>query len=179
MMKGFLKVLGIVILVPYIIIAIVITVFLLNYNQYGVTELGDKTLIIVKDDALLPSYKKGDLLVVTKTPSSQINVNDYIFFYEQSREKKTVIINLGRVISKREVNEVETTYKLEGDVDYSSEFVIGSTNNVKVYRSLGTIVDALESRWVFLLFIIVPILFIFLYELYEFVLEVKRNMKEA
>ncbi len=179
MMKGFLKVIGIVLLVPYIIVAIVITIFLLNYNQYGVTELGDKTLIIVKDDALLPNYKKGDLLVVTRVPDAQINVNDYIFFYEQSREKKTVIINLGRVISKREVNSTETTYRLEGDVDYSSEFVIGNTNNVKVYGSLGSVVGALESRWVFLLFIIVPILFIFLYELYEFVLEVKRNMKEA
>ena len=178
-MKKFLKIVGVVILVPYVLVALVITIFLLNYNQYGVTEIGGKTLIIVDDDALNPSYKKGDLIVVKKANSEEINAGDYIFFYEQSREKKTVIINLGRVISKKKVNEVETTYKLEGDVDYSSEFVIGTTNDAKVYSSLGSVIAALELRWVFLLFIIIPLLFIFLYEIYEFVIEVKKNMKEA
>ena len=178
-MKKFLKIMGAIILIPYILIALIITIFLLNYNEYGVTEVGGKTLIIVNDDELSPSYKKGDLIVVKNADNSEINANDYIFFYEQSREKKTVIINLGRVISKRQVNETETTYKLEGDVDYSSEYVIGTTKEAKVYSSLGSIIAALELRWVFLLFIIVPLLFIFLYEIYEFVIEVKKNMKEA
>ena len=44
---------------------------------------------------------------------------------------------------------------------------------------IGGILAILESRWVFLLFIILPILFIFLYELYEFVLEVKKSLKEV
>ena len=38
---------------------------------------------------------------------------------------------------------------------------------------------ALESRWVFLGFVILPILFIFLYELYAFAIEVKKSLKEA
>lgn len=178
-MKNFLKIIGVLILIPYIIIAITLTVFLLNYNDYGVTEIGGKTLITVNDDALAPTYKKGDLLVVKNQSSDEINANDYIFFYERNQEKKTVIINLGKVISKRKVNEEETTFKLEGDVDYSSEYVIGSNKEVKVYPSLGSIISVLESRWVFLFFIIIPLLFVFLYEIYEFVLEVKRNMKEA
>ena len=178
-MKNFLKVLGIIILIPYIIIAITLTVFLLNYNKYGLTEIGGKTLITVDDDSLAPTYKKGDLLVVRNTPADEINANDYIFFYEQNREKKTVVINLARVISKRKINDTETTFKLEGDVDYSSEYVIGSNKDVKVYDSLGSILSILESRWVFLIFIIVPLLFIFLYEIYEFAIEVKKNMKEA
>lgn len=178
-MKNFLKFIGVVILVPYIIIAITLTVFLLNYNDYGVTEIGGKTLITVNDDALAPTYKKGDLIVVKKQNPDEINANDYIFFYERNQEKKTVIINLARVISKRRINDTETTFKLEGDVDYSSEYVIGSNKDVKVYESLGSVISSLESRWVFLFFIIVPLLFIFLYEIYEFVIEVKKNMKEA
>ena len=87
--------------------------------------------------------------------------------------KKILVINLGRVISKNKITDTETTYKLEGDVDYSSEYVIGNTANTKVYGSLGSILSVLESRWVFLVFIIIPILFIFLFEIYEFVLEVK------
>ena len=179
-MKNFLKVLGIVLLIPYVIAAIIVTVCLLNYNQYGVTEIGNKTYITVNDDALVSSgYEKGDLLVVEKKSNDDIDANDYIFFYESSKEKKTVIINLARVISKRRVTDTETTFKLEGDVDYSSEYVIGSTKNTKVYSGWGSVLSALESRWVFLCFIILPMLFIFLYEIYEFVIEVKKNMKEA
>ena len=63
-MKNFLKILGIVLLVPYVIIAIILTVFLLNYNKYGVTEMGGKTYIPVTSNELMPNYKKGDLLVV-------------------------------------------------------------------------------------------------------------------
>ncbi|MEE3343061.1 MAG: hypothetical protein VZS44_03115 [Bacilli bacterium] len=178
-MKNFLKVLGVILLVPYIIIAITLTVFLLNYNEYGVTEIGGKTLIKVTDDELSPTYKKGDLLIVKKQDPDEINANDYIFFYEKNIEKKTITINLARVISKKKINDTETTFKLEGDVDFSSEFVIGTNKDIKVYESLGTILSALESRWVFLFLIIVPLLFIFLYEIYEFVIEVKKNLKEA
>lgn len=178
-MKNFFKIVGVIILIPYIIVAITLTVFLLNYNEYGVTEIGGKTLITVNDDALEPTYKKGDLLVVKNQNPDEINANDYIFFYERNQEKKTVIINLGKVISKRKINDTETTFKLEGDVDYSSEYVIGSNNDVKKYSSIGSIISALESRWVFLFFIIIPLLFVFLYEIYEFVIEVKKNMKEA
>ena len=166
-------------LVPYVIVAIIITVCLLNYNDYGVTEIGNKTFITVTGDDLMPNYEKGDLLVVEKKSNDDIDANDYIFFYESSKEKKTVIINLARVISKRRVTDIETTFKLEGDVDYSSEYVIGSTKNTKVYSGLGSVLAALESRWVFLCFIILPMLFIFLYEIYEFIIEVKKNLKEA
>lgn len=178
-MKGFIKVLSIIIFIPYIIIAITLTIFLLNFNEYGVTELGNKTLVIVDGDELAPNYKEGDLLVVEKTPNSEISKNDYIFFYEQNREKKAVVISLAKVINKKEVNEMETTYTLEGNTDLSSEYVIGNETNVKVYNTIGSIISVLESRWVFLLLIIVPMLFIFLYEIYAFVLEVKKNMKEA
>ena len=166
-------------LVPYVIVAIIVTVCLLNYNKYGVTEFGNKTLITVTGDDLAPSYQKGDLLVVENKSYDDIEANDYIFFYESSKEKKTVIINLARVISKRRITDTETTFKLDGDVDYSSEYVIGSTKNTKVYSGWGSVLSALESRWVFLCFVILPILFIFLYEIYEFVIEVNKNMKEA
>ena len=178
-MKNFLKILGIVLLVPYVIIAIIVTVFLFNYNEYGVTEMGDKTYITVTGDELSPDYKKGDLVVVENKSVDDISENDYIFFYEESREKKTVIISLARVISKRRITDSETTFKLEGDVDYSSEYVIGSVKNTKVYHGWGSVLAALESRWVFLCFIILPILFIFLYEIYEIAIELKRKLKEA
>lgn len=178
-MKKFLEILGGIILIPYILIVIVVTVCLLNYNKYGVTEIGDYTFVIVKDETLNPTYQKGDLLVVEKKDNDTIMKDDYIFFYEQDKVEKTVIINLAKVLNTRKVTDRETTFTIEGNYEYSSEYVIGAMKDTKVYHKLGGILSILESRWVFLLFIILPILFIFLYELYEFVLEVKRSLKEV
>ncbi len=179
MMKKILKLIGGIILIPYILVVIVMTVCLLNYNKYGITEIGDKSFIIVSDNSLEPAYKKGDLLVVTNKGNDDITSNDSIFFYEQNKEKKTVIINLAKVISKRKITNTETTYEIEGNYEYSSEYVIGSAKNTVIYHGLGSVLKILSSRWIFLFVIILPVLFIFLYELYEFILEVKRNLKEA
>ena len=178
-MKKFLKILGGIIFIPYILIVIVVTICLLNYNKYGVTELGNYTLVIVEDAALNPTNQKGDLLVVEKKDNDSILKDDYIFFYEQDKESKTVIINLAKVLNTRKVTEKERTFTIEGNYEYSSEYVIGAMKDAKVYHTIGGILGILESRWVFLLFIILPILFIFLYELYEFILEVKRSLKEV
>lgn len=177
-MKKFLKILGVFLLSIYLVAAVVLTVFLLNYNKYGVTELGNYTLIKVEDDELAPDYQKGDLLVVEKVNNDLIKNGDSIFFYEKDLENKTIFINLARVLRKRKITDSETTFVIEGEYEYSSDYVIGDVNNTKVYHGVGTILSLLESRFGFLLFIILPILFIFLYELYAFVLEVKLSLKE-
>ena len=60
-MKKVLKGLGIVLVGVYAIVAITLTVFLLNYNKYNITELNNKSLIIVRDEELKPDFQKGDL----------------------------------------------------------------------------------------------------------------------
>ena len=85
---------------------------------------------------------------------------------------------MGEVLEVRKITSTETTFTVEGDYEYSSEYVIGSAKDVKIYHNLGGVLALLESRWIFLLVIILPVLFIFLYELYEFILEVKRSLKE-
>lgn len=177
-MKKFLKFIGSLLLIPYILVVIFVTVCLLNYNDYSITVFKDTSLIPITEDAGLASYKKGDLLVVKKPNNDDIAVNDMIFFYEEDSNKNTVVIDVGKVIDKRKVNDTETTFTMEGNIDYSSEYVIGKVNGCKVYHYLGTILSVLESRWVFLLFIILPILFIFLYEIYAIVLEVKKSLKK-
>ena len=175
-MKGFLKFIGGLVLTIYLIIVIILTVFLLNYNDYNITVLGNKTYIPITDKNL-GGYKKGDLLVVEKTSNEDININDMVFFYETDTAKKEVNINLGRVINKKEITETETTYTMEGNVEFSSDYIIGSEKNTKAYNGLGGVLSFLESRWIFLTFVVLPILFIFLYEIYAIALEVKKQLK--
>ena len=175
-MKGFLKFIGGILATIYLIIVIILTVFMLNFNDYNVTVLGNKSFILMMDEKL-EGYKKGDLLVVEKKPNDEINIGDMAFFYETDTVKKEVNINLGKVINKRKITDEETTFTMEGNVEFSSEYVIGTTNTTKAYSGIGGAISVLESRWVFLLLVVLPILFIFLYEIYAIALEVKKQLK--
>ena len=175
-MKGFLKFIGGILATIYLIIVIILTVFMLNFNDYNVTVLGNKSFILMMDEKL-EGYKKGDLLVVEKKPNDEINIGDMAFFYETDTVKKEVNINLGKVINKRKITDEETTFTMEGNVEFSSEYVIGTTNTTKAYSGIGGVISVLESRWVFLLLVVLPILFIFLYEIYAIALEVKKQLK--
>ena len=51
-MKKVVKIFGLLIVAVYLVVAVFLTVCLLNYNKYHITELGKKSLIIVSDDDL-------------------------------------------------------------------------------------------------------------------------------
>ena len=69
------------------------------------------------------------MLIVTNKGNDDIASGDQIFFYEQNKKKKRVVINLAKVVSKRKITNVETTFEIDGGYEYSSEYVIGSAKN--------------------------------------------------
>lgn len=172
-MKKVLKGLGIVLIGVYLVVAITLTVFLLNYNKYNITELGDKSLIIVRDDDLKPDFKKGDLVIVNKDDNNDIKVGDKIFFYDNYKD--IVSVNLATVLEKEVVNKDESTFTIEGDHAVSSEYVIGTSKTSKTYSKLGSVLGVLESRFGFLFMIIFPILILFIYEIYVVIKELKNS----
>ena len=169
--KILLSILGIL----YVAVAVFLTVCLLNYNDYKITEFGDTSLIIVNDE-LKPNYKKGDLLVVNKDNADAIAQGDSIIFYNTYNNQ--VSLAVGEVLFKEKINEQETTYTVSGNYDISSEYLVGSTKDAKVYSGLGTVLGVLESRVGFLIFIIFPITLAFLYEIYVLIIEIKETSKE-
>ena len=160
----------------YAVVAMFLTVCLLNYNEYKITEFGDKTLIIVNDYNLKEKYNKGSLLVVSKDNVDKIKSGDNIIFYNTYNNQ--ISIAVGEVIDKEIITDTETTYTVTGNYDISSQYLIGSTNDVKIYPVVGAILALLESRVGFLIFIILPITLAFLYEIYVLIKEVKFVKKE-
>lgn len=163
------RMLGNLIVMTYIVITIAVTICLLSYNEYHVTELGDNTLIIIDDNSLQPEYKEGDLVVAKKGNIEDIAVGEKIFFYNNKN------IKLGEV---QEVNKFEgtsTTFILDGDHQVIEEDVIGSQNNAKTYNNIGKILGFLESKWGFLFFIIFPSVIAFLYEIFQVVIELQNK----
>ncbi len=175
-MKKVVKIFGLLIVAVYLVVAVFLTVCLLNYNKYHITELGKKSLIIVSDDDLEPKYVKNDLVVVYKNNNEDIKSGDYVFFYNAYQNQ--VSVNLGKIIKSTRVNEKEYTYTLEGNLEVSSQYVIGKSETSKAYSNMGLVLKVLESRLGFLLIIILPILVLFIYQIYAVILEVKRPVNE-
>lgn len=171
-LKAFMMIFGVI----YAGIAVILTVCLLNYNDYNITVLGDKSLIIVRNDDLKPDFNKGDLVVVKKNNNDDIKVGDKIFFYDTY--KNQISVNFGNIIDKEIVNEDEVTYTMDGNYALSSEYVIGKASTSGRYEGIGTILSVLESRFGFLFIIIFPILILFIYEIYAVVIEVKNPIED-
>lgn len=156
-----------------LLIDIVLTIYLLNYNKYNVSVFGDKSLLIMTKK--IDKFEKGDLLVVTKNDNSEVKVGDYVFFYDTF--SKEAIVNYGKVYKVYSNPGSENTFEMSNNFLLSDETFIGKGETAKVHSGLGAIIGLLSSRWVFLIVIIVPILLLFMYEFYLLVLEVKKSKK--
>lgn len=162
------------VIVLYAIIAITVTICLLSYNKYRITEFGDYSLIIIDNDELSPEFKKGDLVIVDG--SKKPKVGDKIFFY--NTHKKDISVSIAEIIEEEVFIEEETTYILEGEKVMSREYIIGKTDGVIKIGLLGTILGILESKWGFLILIVFPLLFAFLYEIAEIITELRNSKKQ-
>lgn len=159
------RTLGNLIVIIYVIIAITVTLCLLNYNDYNVTEFGNNTLILITDDSLDPDYKEGDLIIAKKGNLGKIEVGDKIFFYNDKD------IKLGEVKQVNTYEGMSTTFILDGNHQVIEDDIIGSEDNVKVYNKIGKILSILESKWGFLFLIIFPSVLAFLHEVFEVIVE--------
>lgn len=152
---------------------VVLTVYLLSYNQYNVSTFGDKTLLVMTTK--LSDYDKGDLLLITKVPNSEFKVGDQIFFYDTS--SKESVVNYGKINKVNENPKATNSFIMSNDFLLSDENVIGKTEDVKVYAGVGAILGFIASKWVFLFIVIIPILILFIYELYLLIAELKKAKK--
>lgn len=159
------RTLGNLVVIVYVIIAIAVTLCLLNYNEYSVTEFGNVTLILITDDSLEPDYLEGDLVVAKKENLDKIEVGDKIFFYNDKD------IKLGEVKQVNKYEGVNSTFILDGNHQVIEDDVIGSQENTKTYSKIGKVLSILESKWGFLFLIIFPSVLAFLHEIFQVVVE--------
>lgn len=138
----------------YAVVAIIVTILLLSYNDFKVSEIGNYTLILIKDSSLAPEFNKGDLVILDKDDA--VLSGRKAFFYEIENQQRE--IKLGLVENAERINEKEITYTLEGDKRISKDYVLGPASTAEVIPVLGTILSILESKWGFLFIIVLPAL---------------------
>ncbi len=161
-----------IIIILYILLIIFITICLLSYNDYKVTEFGNSTILPVIDENLEPEYKAGDLLIL-KRNLSDISVGDTIFFYRSTFG--ATVVNFAKVTNVEIVTKTESTITVEGDYQFSSEYFIGKASTATIVPVVGRILSILESKYGFLFLGVLPSLLIFLYTGYTLFLEVRTD----
>ncbi|MBR3161152.1 MAG: hypothetical protein IKF19_00270 [Bacilli bacterium] len=147
----------------YIIVAIITTISLFTYNQYNVSQIGNKVLL--KLDKEVSNYKKGNLLIINSKDNYVAGEN--VFYCEI--ENKKCNINYGNIIT---VMGGDPTINNES---ISKKLILGTDTNIKVIPFLGSIMYIFESRWIYLFFIVLPVLVAFIYEAYTISKEVKKK----
>lgn len=173
-----LTILGVI----FFLFALLMTIILLNRNDYGVTEFGSNSLIIIdseladfgvtdeenSDEELTDGkYNEGDLLIVKNLRLDRIKVGDEIFAYSVD-DKNVAHVNVG-IVGEIYLDEKAIAY--ENGSGFSSEFIIGKTS--KIYPKYGTVLSIFQSKWGFLFLILIPCFLIFIYELYALIVEIK------
>lgn len=176
-MKNVLKGLWGFVEVIIIIYVICITAFLLCKNNYGFTQIGDMTFITIDEEVInyLPEAKENDLLLV-RADSSDIEVGDTIYYYDTE--------NSMYVVKSAHVKTIQTSDSGMGvyTLDDSEESTIATTRAIgkysTTYKTIGGILDILQSRLGFLLLVILPILLIFMYQIYALIVVIKYGDEE-
>lgn len=151
--------------------ALFVTICLVKYNKFNVTTFGDYSFLIIKDENF-SDYKKGDLVVVYKNSSKEINEGDNLFYYNIKEQQD--YIQYGAVKTKTQLDDNTATYVMSNDYKLTSDYIIGKGQTSKVYNNLGGILAFLESGLGYLIFVVIPALLI----LVKVARTLKREMKE-
>ena len=160
------KILFNLIIIVYVVIAILVTICLLTFNQYRISEFGNKSLIIINENDDLYSYTKGDLLIVTKENLKNAKPGDIVFFYESKSVK------IAKIVEVKDFGQIAVNYLIDGNYQVVEDDIIGTSNSVKVIPKAGQALQILESKWGFLFLIVFPSLLAFLREIYDLILEI-------
>ena len=152
--------------------AISVTILLLNYNKYGLTQFGNTTFVMISDYITSETFKKGDLVLVKSEKLTDLELGEEIFVYRIVSNNK-VLVEVGKV---GQIYLEEDAVAFENGDIFSKEFIIGTSD--KIYNKIGTYLTIIESKWGFLFIVLVPCLLIFIYEIYALIVEIKYGADE-
>ena len=154
-----------------IIYVVLVTMFVLCKNKYGYTQFGDYSFanIDLIAEKNVKDTKKGDLLVVKN--SNDIHKGDLIYYYAVLNDNYIVRSAVVSDVKEDDYSALYTVSLSNTTINVASSRVLGKYS--KVYNNLGSILSVLESRVGFLLLVLLPIMVVFIYQVYEFIIMLK------
>ena len=156
-----------VVAIAYFTFALCMTILLLTRNEYGVTQFGSTSLVLINEVVSSEEFKKGDLVFVDSLKLEHIKEGETIFTYRID-SKGIAHIELGKV---GKIYPEEDAIAFENGDTYSMEFVAGRAS--AVHNGWGMFLSIVLSQWGFLFIVLVPCFLIFIYEVYALIVEIK------
>ena len=172
-LKVIKRVLVSIVLIAFFAFTVTMTILLLNYNKFGITQFDDTSLLIIKKGFTSETYQKNSLVIVESKEIKDYQIGEEVFVYHLDGHGG-VNIELGVV---GQIFEEDDAITFSNGNTYSSEFIIGSGE--KIYPNIGKYLSIVESKWGFLFIILVPNFFLFVYQLYSLIVEIKYGKEDA
>ena len=154
-----------------IIYVIFVTTCILSKNRYGYTNIFGYTLVSVhqEDEAYIKDSKAGNLLVVKN--DGNVNKNQYVYYYyadvaDPNNEKYVV---RGAFVTDTIKGDGGELYSLKDKEDPKISKARVLANYSNQYAVIGGVLEFLETRLGFLFCVLLPIMIVFVYQIYEFV----------
>lgn len=149
------KIVGRVLVCVYLSFVVILSLYLFMYSRFGTSSVGKYVVFNAEN---IKSFSNGSL-VVSKHEEKELNIDDSILFYNVYSTKKGVLEQ--KIVSKEKINEKEITYGLDNNKFVSSSYVIGSVSKSNAIPLLGHIFKVLSSSFGYLIFALIPTLFMF------------------
>lgn len=156
----------------FFVFALSITILVLNYNEYGLTQFDDTTLVVITGSMTSDTYKKGDLVLLKTKKIKELEKGEDVFTYRLDG-KGGVSVEVGKL---GEIYLEEDAIAFENGDTFAMEFVAGTP--YEIHNNIGTFLGIVESKWGFLFLILVPCFLIFVYEIYALIVEIKYGEEE-
>lgn len=153
-MKKVLNIVWNVIQVLIIIYVISVIIFMSFSNKYGYSQIGRYVLDV----------DNNEFLVIKKT--NDIKEGDLVYYYSIVKEKYRIVYSNVKTIND------DKSYTLNNDDEIIKSKIIGKTH--RKIPVIGFVLNMMKYKINFLLFVVFPILIVFGYHVYNFIIEIRR-----
>ena len=145
----------IILFIIYIVIVLIVTKTLLDKNENGVFVTNNYYYVCNEN---ISEYDKSSLVRFNKKVDYEKMINTNVYYFDDNNNLQN-----GELSQYDKENETFTV----NDVSYKNDKLLGKAD--KGYQFIGTLLNVLTSRVVYLILFIVPILILLVYEIIVFI----------
>ena len=158
------KKLLIVTFIIYIIAVLIATKALLDRNEYGVFATKNNYYICNES---IKEYDRSSLVRFDRNADYEKLVENDVYYFDMNN-----VLQSGKLT---EYNKENGTFNIDG-INYEKDKLLGRAD--KAYQIVGSVLNIITSRAFYLIFVIIPIIILFIYEIYLFVKYLSHSKNE-
>ncbi len=165
-----------------IVFATGITLISLTSDDKNVSKIGKYMPFNVKSDSMEPAIMKGDFIISEVVDNDDLKVGDVISFF--AVEKDYVLVKTHRIVAiddsgiGRSFITRSDKNAVNDDVPVFENDIVGVWNGTRLPK-VGLILDFVSSQVGFLICIVLPLLILFIYQIYRFIIVVIEEKNSA